>query len=208
MLGKARGGLVAITTRDFNRMVRYYTETLGLKERFRFKDLWAELAGNGLAVGIANAPPQARLGAPMDRIAIHFEVDDIEGTVAGLRDRGVVFVGEVMQFFHGREAYFKDPDGNPLVLHQSAADFGPAPRGKPTKPSRPMTRAPAKPKPAAKPAKKKAAKKKVAKKVAKKKAAKKVAKKKATKKPAAKKTAKKKPAAKKAKAKGKAKKRR
>ena len=112
MLGRARGGLVTVTTRDFNRMVRYYTETLGLNERFRFKELWAELHGNGLSLGIAAAPAGVKLTPPGPRLAITFEVEDIEPTVKTLKQRGWIFQGEVTRFFHGLEAYFADPDGH------------------------------------------------------------------------------------------------
>jgi catechol 2,3-dioxygenase-like lactoylglutathione lyase family enzyme len=57
---------------------------------------------------------------------MHFEVDDIEAVVRGLRSRGVTFeeyetpktVDSIAQFGQNRGAWFKDPAGNVLGLRE------------------------------------------------------------------------------------------
>ncbi|MEV0722885.1 VOC family protein [Micromonospora purpureochromogenes] len=48
------------------------------------------------------------------------ETDDLDGDVAALRDRGVVFAEDGIQVAPwGRYATFDDPDGNGIVLQST-----------------------------------------------------------------------------------------
>ncbi|HYB02829.1 MAG TPA: VOC family protein, partial [Nitrososphaerales archaeon] len=51
-------------------------------------------------------------------ISIGLEVEDLDAEVARLRDRGVVFQGNVVEDGPVRLAFFADPDGNPVYLSQ------------------------------------------------------------------------------------------
>ena len=69
-----------------------------------------------------------RPGLTTEHTLAHFEVTDIEGTVAELEGRGVVFVdyddgplktaNHIAQLGPARGAWFRDPDGNFLGLRQ------------------------------------------------------------------------------------------
>lgn len=51
---------------------------------------------------------------------IAFGVDDLEGTVAGLRERGVELVGEVVQFEDAyRLCYVRGPEGIIVMLTEA-----------------------------------------------------------------------------------------
>lgn len=51
---------------------------------------------------------------------IAFGVDDLEGTVAGLRERGVELVGEVVQFEDAyRLCYVRGPEGIIVMLAEA-----------------------------------------------------------------------------------------
>jgi len=69
---------------------------------------------------------------PSEGTAMSFEVEDIEAEVAALEERGVVFedydlpdlktVGHICEMGTGKAAWFADPDGNILCIHQGLAD--------------------------------------------------------------------------------------
>ncbi|HYY31963.1 MAG TPA: VOC family protein [Gaiellaceae bacterium] len=116
---------------DIDRAVDFYGDVLGLEMRERRADLpqnrEAEFrAGDGTLLAYES------VGAGQSRHTVAgFRVDDIDATVAGLRERGVTFeeydmpdlktengiasVGDV------RAAWFKDPDGNILAVEQAGA---------------------------------------------------------------------------------------
>jgi predicted enzyme related to lactoylglutathione lyase len=52
-------------------------------------------------------------------IALH--VDDVAAARAELEGRGVTFHGDILDSGVCHMAYFKDPDGNSLMLHQRYA---------------------------------------------------------------------------------------
>lgn len=56
----------------------------------------------------------------MDK-AVAFYRDDLDATVADLKDKGVEFAGEVSEHPWGRIAPFKDPDGNDLQVYAPPA---------------------------------------------------------------------------------------
>ncbi len=124
MLAKSRGALVAIQARDFERAVTFYTAVLGLEMTFRHENFWAEFRASGLTLGISSAGDATVVGGGSTTVC--FEVPAIESVVEGLRSRGVSFVGSIVEKFHGREAYFTDSEGNPLMLHQSSMTTVPA----------------------------------------------------------------------------------
>ena len=118
MLSASRGALVALQARDFERAVAFYKEVLGLPMTFRHESYWAEFHAPGLSIGIEAAGDDAVVGG--GTIALCFEVRAIDSVVDGLRARGISFLGPVRDTFHGKEAYFTDSEGNPIVLHESS----------------------------------------------------------------------------------------
>ena len=59
--------------------------------------------------------------------AVALRVDDVESARAELRSRGVEFHGDIVDSGVCHQAYFADPDGNPLVLHHRYAPLPPRP---------------------------------------------------------------------------------
>jgi catechol 2,3-dioxygenase-like lactoylglutathione lyase family enzyme len=71
------------------------------------------------AVGTAAKPAQAE---SQDRVALIFQVDDVDEVYQRLRDKGVVFIDEPMDCpdwgdWGIRAAHFRDPDGNLLEIY-------------------------------------------------------------------------------------------
>jgi catechol 2,3-dioxygenase-like lactoylglutathione lyase family enzyme len=104
---------------------QFYTEVLGLAFKGLDADgklLFALAAGSTLA--LIEKPP----GSQADHTAISFEVTDIGASITELQARGVVFddydlpglktVEHVCVLGAEKAAWFKDPDGNILCLHE------------------------------------------------------------------------------------------
>ena len=112
------GGGPTIFVSDFDRAVRFYTETLGLALMYRGGNEFAMIdAGGGLTLGLH--PPSNSAGAPgtSGGIQIGFNVTaPIEQVVETLKERGVTFRGPVKNDGSVKLAFFGDPDGNDLYL--------------------------------------------------------------------------------------------
>ena len=99
---------------DMNTAVGFYRDTLGLDVVEHDGD-WTEVTAGDQRIGLnAHESPGGDGGA-----VIAFGVDDLDATVAALKDRGVAFSGDVSEHPWGRIAPFKDPDGNDLQVYAS-----------------------------------------------------------------------------------------
>lgn len=112
---------IGVPSRDSERSRQFYLETLGLRpdERGRF-EFWAGETCFGIwepeRLGIEfaaqkNAHP-----------ALH--VDDVAAARAELEAKGVAFAGEILDTGVCHMAFFTDPDGNDLMLHNRYAPYG------------------------------------------------------------------------------------
>jgi predicted enzyme related to lactoylglutathione lyase len=108
-----RADFVGIPSTDFERSMAFYVGTLGLRrdapERNEF---WAGQQCYGVWkpewVGEEFRPSQTVL-------ALH--VADVDTARAELEAKGVAFDGEIVDTGVCHMAFFKDPDGNHLMLH-------------------------------------------------------------------------------------------
>ena len=106
---------VSINVDDVEAALAFYTDLLGLSARtdrpdFAFGGAWLDAGGQQVHL-IEGAPP-AGLGQ-------HFAllVDDLDGTVAELRERAVE-VSDPKPVGSSRQAFLTDPSGNLIELHQ------------------------------------------------------------------------------------------
>lgn len=112
-------------TRDLDRAKRFYGETLGLKHDVDYAGRWSEFTTpDGKTIALDTFTPEA-VDSPAPYLAL--ETDDIEAEVGRLRKGGAKIVRDVWAN-HGeddreicRMAVVLDPDGNPIMLHQTAA---------------------------------------------------------------------------------------
>ncbi len=122
------GGNATLFVKDFEGAVRFYTETLGLKLRFRADNHWAEVVvGDSLLLGIhpvgPKTPGPGLAGSIQLGLNVGESLDDVMKTLSG---RGVAFDGEIVEDDGvGRFAYLKDPEGNAIYLWESAVVPGP-----------------------------------------------------------------------------------
>ncbi len=109
---------VGIPTRDQDRSLSFWTETMGCiiaTDRLIGAKRWIELTIPGAQTGLLLLTPEGH----EDRIGTFFNgsfgCDDVRYTYEKLLARGVEFLGppEEKPFPH---VYFKDPDGNTFFL--------------------------------------------------------------------------------------------
>jgi catechol 2,3-dioxygenase-like lactoylglutathione lyase family enzyme len=119
-----------VPVRDMDRAVKFYTSTLGGKLLNRMegdmKDFWASVEVGGSEFWLVS--PEEREKRALAYSV--FIVDDIKGVVGKLKDKGVKFnrgekmgkdskvEGPITYESNGATAFFKDSEGNLLMLFQ------------------------------------------------------------------------------------------
>ena len=121
-----RIGTVIIPVADQDRAIQFYVDKLGMELRsdmpFGGGYRWVEVAPAGAVTTIALAPPPpdgAAPGGAQTGIALH--TDDIEADHADFKARGVDVDEEVSRMGDPVPPlfWFRDPDGNTLMVVQS-----------------------------------------------------------------------------------------
>ena len=113
-----RADFVAVPSTDWERSRAFYVDTLGLRpDEHAQAEFWA----GGQCFGIWEP---ARFGmefAPQRNGHIAFAVEDVQAARAELEAKGVEFAGETLDSGVCHMAFFRDPDGNEMVLHRRYA---------------------------------------------------------------------------------------
>ena len=112
-----RLGQVSLLVTDIERAQAFYRDVLGLRHLYTFGQL-AFFDCNGTRL-MVDALPEAQGNG---NSVLYFAVDDIHGSQATLKSKGVQFEGEPHRIFthpDGTEewmTFFRDPEGNMLSL--------------------------------------------------------------------------------------------
>jgi len=110
---------VSVLTQDIPRAKRFYGETLGLPiETEGENDLEFTLGQVTLDVFDPTSIGQPFAPSPA---GIAIRVPDVAAARAALEAKGVQFDGEIVNTGVCHFAFFKDPDGNALMLHRRYA---------------------------------------------------------------------------------------
>ena len=107
---------VSFLTQDLSRAKRFYTEVLGLEiETEGESDM--ELSCGQVTLDIFDP---SSIGQPFasSPAGLALRVPDVDAARSELEARGVEFDGETIETSVCRQAWFKDPDGNALMLHR------------------------------------------------------------------------------------------
>jgi catechol 2,3-dioxygenase-like lactoylglutathione lyase family enzyme len=109
-----------VPVKDFDAAVEFYGTTLGLPETARYGRMpGVEFETGNLTLAIMQIEA---FGQPFANAApIALQVDDVPTARAELESRGVAFSGDIVDSGVCHQAYFADPDGNPLILHHRYA---------------------------------------------------------------------------------------
>ena len=106
---------VVFKVSDINRSCNFFEKSLGLKIAYR-EENWAEVDLDQIHLGLHQTEPAGGARNPF----LSLLVDDINGTVATLKERGVQFNGEIKDEPFGKLITVKDPDGNLFDLFEPA----------------------------------------------------------------------------------------
>ena len=107
---------VSVLTQDLARAKRFYTDVLGLEiETEGESDMELRLGQVTLDVFDPSSIGQTFAPSPA---GIALRVPDVDTARSELEAKGVVFDGETIETDVCRQAWFKDPDGNALMLHR------------------------------------------------------------------------------------------
>ena len=116
-----------LPVKDMARARRFYEDALGLEPLGERPDGKFQYRSNGAVLALFPKPE----GTRAEHTAISFRVDDIGAAVSSLAGRGVVFddydlpglktVEHVCVLGSEKAAWFRDPEGNILCLHEDLA---------------------------------------------------------------------------------------
>jgi catechol 2,3-dioxygenase-like lactoylglutathione lyase family enzyme len=111
-----RVDFVSVLTRDLARAKRFYTEVLGLEVETE-GDSDMELRCGQVTLDVFDP---SSIGQPfaVSPAGLALRVEDVDAARAELEEKGVVFDGETIVTSVCKQAWFKDPDGNALMLHR------------------------------------------------------------------------------------------
>ena len=112
---------VSVLTQDIPRAKKFYGETLGLPvETQGENDL--EFTLGQVTLDVFNPASVGQEFAPSPA-GIAIRVPDVAAARADLEAKGVQFDGDIVDTGVCHFAFFKDPDGNALMLHRRYAPF-------------------------------------------------------------------------------------
>ena len=123
MIGAQRVDFVSIPVRDKERATQFYGETLGLERDPRATHDWPEFRLGDVTLAIVVPEAIGWEFAPTPPGAIAIRVPDVAEARKRLEEAGVEFTGETFDSGVCHMAFFKDPDGNGLMLHHRYAAF-------------------------------------------------------------------------------------
>ena len=105
---------VAVPSRDGERSRAFYGETLGLRpdEHARY-EFWA----GPTCLGIWEPERLGMEFSPQRNGHLALHVDDVAAARVELEANGVEFFGETLDTGVCHMAFFRDPDGNDMMLH-------------------------------------------------------------------------------------------
>ena len=118
------GAFVTIASINFDQVIEFYTQFLELTPQPYIPDVYAEFAIAGLKLGIFCPKPSNydEFKQPSQSgMSLCLEVVSLEDSIDKLTQLGYPPTGQITTASHGREIYAYDPDGNRLILHQSAS---------------------------------------------------------------------------------------
>jgi catechol 2,3-dioxygenase-like lactoylglutathione lyase family enzyme len=123
LIGAERVDFVSIPVRDKDRAASFYTETLGLQLNPLTGDNWPEFeTGN---VTLAVVVPEA-LGLEFEPLpfgSVAIRVPDVGEARAKLEAAGIEFERDTFDSGVCHMAFFRDSEGNGLMIHHRYAPF-------------------------------------------------------------------------------------
>jgi catechol 2,3-dioxygenase-like lactoylglutathione lyase family enzyme len=111
---------LSVHSQDIERSRRFYLETLALPLDTDRGERGFEVSAGQLCLSVWNPTSAGMdLGPNPAHVALH--VDDVEAGRKELEAKGVEFEGDILDTGVCHMAFFRDPDGNALMLHRRYA---------------------------------------------------------------------------------------
>jgi catechol 2,3-dioxygenase-like lactoylglutathione lyase family enzyme len=115
-----RTDFVSVPVTDLERSTRFYGETLGLEQIGMGG--WPEFQlGENVSLYLIDPTNVGQSFTAPHSSYIALRVPDVAGARAELEGRGVAFEGDIFDTGVCHMAFFRDPDGNSLMLHRRYA---------------------------------------------------------------------------------------
>jgi catechol 2,3-dioxygenase-like lactoylglutathione lyase family enzyme len=116
-----RTDFVSVPVTDLERSATFYEETLGL-ERVPGPGGWPEFQlGENLSLYLVDPTNIGEAFSGPHTAHIALRVPDVKGVRGELEEKGIEFEGDVLDTGVCHMAFFRDPDGNALMLHRRYA---------------------------------------------------------------------------------------
>ena len=121
MIHVERTDFVPLATRDKERALEFYGETLGLKN-ISPDNAWPEFQlGENMSLYLMDPTNIGGQFTAPHSAHIALRVPDVAAVRKDLEAKGVQFHGEILDTGVCHMAFFADPDGNALMLHRRYA---------------------------------------------------------------------------------------
>jgi catechol 2,3-dioxygenase-like lactoylglutathione lyase family enzyme len=113
-----RTDFVSVPVTDMGRSTAFYADTLGL-EQASGQEGWPEFRlGENVSLYLIDPTNVGRAFDGPHTADIALRVPDVAAAREALEAKGVAFDGEILDTGVCHMAFFKDPDGNALMLHR------------------------------------------------------------------------------------------
>ncbi len=120
MIVVERTDFVSVPVTDLERATRFYEETLGL-ERVS-SGAWPEFQlGENLSLYLIDPTNIGQTFTSPHPMHIALRVPSVQEARGALEAKGVAFEGDILDTGVCHMAFFRDPDGNALMLHRRYA---------------------------------------------------------------------------------------
>ena len=118
-----RTDFIGVNVRDRGRSSEFYGGTLGLRRNPLSSDEWPEFEAGNIGL-LLSTPEQKGGGEYRPEYGVALRVPDVAESMQRLRERGVEFdFPEPYDSGVCHMAFFRDPDGNGLILHHRYAPY-------------------------------------------------------------------------------------
>ena len=118
---------IILPTQDYDRAAAFYGDVLGLEFGKRWGEMPAgEFETGSLTIALMEPGSFGMEFAP-HAFPVVLHVEDVKATRAELEGKGIEFIGDGIDSGVCLMEYFKDPDGNALMLHHRYAPKGAKP---------------------------------------------------------------------------------
>jgi catechol 2,3-dioxygenase-like lactoylglutathione lyase family enzyme len=120
-----RTDFITVPVTDVARSTKFYAETLGLPWINEGSQQWPEFQlGDNVSLYLMDPTNIGQTFQGPHTAHIALRVPDVAETRKELEGRGVRFEGDILDTGVCHMAFFKDPDGNQLMLHRRYAPRG------------------------------------------------------------------------------------